>query len=573
MSRTTPGASKSALRRHFHGLIFPVALALAAITTTAAGAQSLPGMPKPAATAPAAPADPFGRENPRGLVKALLGALSGNGPAVAADVLQMSGSSESQKAARLNLYLKSLHQALDKSGKLEDSWNVAAEPEGRHADGLPEGQEQIGFIQVEKIQIPIIATRIVSNDPAVAPSIWMVSHESLKAIHEASSRLSLSLIDRLVPRALPEVFSETIKGVPLTHFVFALAAATALLLASFALVRVFVFLFTALFRISNESKTGTVIRVLRPMMVTMLVGMALEPLLAYAGVSVVLRGMLAPIIRVAMVVAFTFILIRFADRIVYLAIERANEMGRSGSISFLNLGRRAVKITLFFSALLVALNAIGVDLTAGLAALGIGGIAVALGSQKTIGDFVGSLSVVADRVVKIGDVCRFGTIYGTVEDIGIRSTRIRTLDRTMLTVPNGMFSSMEVENISDRDKFRFYHMIQLSQPGSSSQLGDCLADLRRLVFAHENIDPSWGKIRLHSYVGGLPTVEFFTYFFAEDMITFAGIQEEVLLGIMEVVERHGMKIGVPTQVMQITDLGARPAEPEKSIIARLTGKV
>lgn len=542
------------------------------IGPTATLAQGLPGLgaAKTAAVATVA-RDPYDRETPRGLVKALLGTLSGSGPATAADVLQMPQLSNANRKTKSETYFQSLHQALDRSGKLDDAWDVSGDPEGRHADGLLEDQERIGFIQVDKQQIPIIAIRIPSADPEKLPAIWMVSQKSLSEIHEASQLISRSIVDKLTPPSMPAVFDKQVLGVPVTHSAFALAAVTLLLLGSSLVVRLVVFLLMMLFRVARESKTGTVMLVMRPMLVTLAVGMTLEPLLSHAGVSVVLRGMLAPIVRIAMVVAFTIILIRLADRLIYMAIERANEMGRSGSISFLNLSRRAVKITLSFSALLVALNAIGVDLTAGLAALGIGGIAVALGSQKTIGDFVGSLSVVADRVVKIGDVCRFGSVWGTVEDIGIRSTRIRTLDRTVLSVPNGMFSSMEIENLTERDKFRFFHQLPIATPPSSRQLAACLHDLREMAFSHQNCDTSWGRIRLASFNNGLPQIEFFVYFLADDALQFAAIQEEVLLSIMDVVERHGLKIGVPAQTVQLGDRGTG-GDSEKSIIARLTGK-
>ncbi len=98
----------------------------------------------------------------------------------------------------------------------------------------------------------------------------------------------------------------------------------------------------------------------------------------------------------------------------------------------------------------------GYNTTTLLAGLGIGGVALALASQKTIENLFGSVAVISDRPVSVGDFCKFGSSMGTVEDIGLRSTRIRTLDRTLVTVPNGSFSTMTLENFDRRDKTLFH---------------------------------------------------------------------------------------------------------------------
>ncbi len=140
------------------------------------------------------------------------------------------------------------------------------------------------------------------------------------------------------------------------------------------------------------------------------------------------------------------------------------------SFSVLPLGRQVLKLTLFLVAILGVLSVWGYNINAILAGLGVGGIAIALAAQKTIEDLFGGISVISDRPVLVGDVCRFGDRTGTVMHIGLRSTRIRTPERTVITVPNGKFSSMELENISGRDKIWFHPTLNLRRDTTSEQL-------------------------------------------------------------------------------------------------------
>src|SRR5207245_3349355 len=112
------------------------------------------------------------------------------------------------------------------------------------------------------------------------------------------------------------------------------------------------------------------------------------------------------------------------------------------------LGRRSLKVFVAAVAFIAALQNFGFNVTGLIAGLGVGGLAVALAAQKTVENLFGSVSLVADQPVRLGDVCRFGDTVGTIEDIGLRSTRVRTVDRTLVTIPNAQFSTPALENRS-----------------------------------------------------------------------------------------------------------------------------
>src|SRR5690606_23005857 len=131
---------------------------------------------------------------------------------------------------------------------------------------------------------------------------------------------------------------------------------------------------------------------------------------------------------------------------------------------------RAAKIAIVALGIIWILGAIGVDITTGLAALGIGGLALALGAQKTIENFVGSVTLITDQPIRVGDFCSVAGTTGTIEKIGMRSTRIRTLDRTVVTIPNGEFSSSKIENYAHRDRFWFHPVIGLRYETTPDQI-------------------------------------------------------------------------------------------------------
>jgi MscS family membrane protein len=280
----------------------------------------------------------------------------------------------------------------------------------------------------------------------------------------------------------------------------------------------------------------------------------LVPVLEFFGATIVLRGLLAPGIEVFVVICLAVMVLRAADHFIRKAIIKATFSGHVGSASFLTLGRRGVKLAVIFIAILIVMGTMGVNLTAGIAALGIGGLAIALGSQKSIEHFVGSVTVVADRVVRIGDFCRFGTTLGTVEDIGIRSTRIRTLARTLVTVPNGLFSSVEVENFTNRDKFLFRHLVVLRPGTTRAEVSYCLEKILSMLQKEDIVDEEDLRARLISIESATPRIDVFAYIKVTEILEFLEHQERIILKIMAIVEASGTTIAVPSQMIYRADM-------------------
>jgi MscS family membrane protein len=211
------------------------------------------------------------------------------------------------------------------------------------------------------------------------------------------------------------------------------------------------------------------------------------------------------------------------------------------------LGKQVLKLALFVFAALAVLNMWGYNTTTILAGLGVGGLAVALAAQKTIENLFGGISVIGDRPVLVGDVCRFGDRVGTVTHIGLRSTRIRTPDRTIISVPNAQFASMELENISGRDKIWFHPTLNLRRDTSSDQLLEVLASFGKILTDHPQVET--GKLPVRFVGVGLYSldVEVVAYVATSDYDEFLKLQQELLLKMLQAVERAGTALAVPLQ--------------------------
>jgi MscS family membrane protein len=159
--------------------------------------------------------------------------------------------------------------------------------------------------------------------------------------------------------------------------------------------------------------------------------------------------------------------------------------------------------------LLVALVIFGFNVTTTLAGLGIGGLAIALAAQKTLENFIGGVSLLMDKAVQVGDFCRIGDRLGTVEDIGLRSLRLRTLDQNLLVVPNGLLAQMQFENMKSRSKLLINQNFSLRIETQVEQLRYVLDRVQRMLNEHPRIEPGTSRVRVADFAGAAFELELF----------------------------------------------------------------
>jgi MscS family membrane protein len=183
-----------------------------------------------------------------------------------------------------------------------------------------------------------------------------------------------------------------------------------------------------------------------------------------------------------------------------------------------------------------------------LAGLGVGGLALALAAQPTLENLIAALTLHADRPVRVGDFCRFGDTLGIVEGIGMRSTRIRTLDHTLLSVPNAEISKGPVDNYSARRKIWYHPRIRLRYETTPDQVRHLLVEIRKLLYAHPRVLADPARIRFVGFGEYSLDLDVFAYVDTKDYGEYLEIAEDLNLRIMDVIKAAGTELAIPARL-------------------------
>jgi MscS family membrane protein len=263
--------------------------------------------------------------------------------------------------------------------------------------------------------------------------------------------------------------------------------------------------------------------------------------------SALVRPLLERGLSLLFFLGFAWLFMRTVDVIIRRLNVFLRSKHRSFSYSVLPLAARVLKITILLLMIAALLSSWGYNTTTIVAGLGVGGIAIALAAQKTIENFFGGVAVVSDRPVAVGDFCKFGDRTGTVEDIGLRSTRIRTLDRTLVTVPNGQFSSMTLENFGRRDKMLFHFVLNVRRDTQPDQVRELLESIAKILAENPKLETGALPVRFVGVGTYSLDLEIFIYVLTKDGDEFMRIQQDLYLRILDAVEAAGTALALPTQ--------------------------
>ena len=491
----------------------------------------------------ALPADPYGRESPRSLVVGLVAAFaSGDAERVTHYLETPRGATV---ATQSNL-ARRLQQQLDTSGSLLPFAALSNDSDGMKDDGLPKDEERVGVFRSRSGSLPLIARRIT---PPGATAYWVISAASLKAIagQEVFSVTSTAPV-RWLPKTLYQLH---FAGAPAADWMILLALTLAAFLSMRLVFSGLLRLFRMLVQKPDTHRGFQFAEAAFPPL-----GLYLAVIVLFFGtqqlqVAIVARQVLARYAGIVAWVAFVWFLWRLIDMLSDLWSARMARADRRRALSALVFVRRSAKTVLAIVAFVAVLDTIGIDVTTGIAALGLGGLAIALGAQKTIENLVGSLAVIIDQPVRVGDFCKVGDVSGTVEDIGMRSTQVRTNARTVVTIPNGDFSSKQIENYSRRDRFLLDPTICLTYDTSAEKMRSVLEAIRKLLRDDENVIPG-ARVRFVGFAASSLNIEIFAYIRTNEHAEFLAMREQTLLKIMETISNEGTSMAFPTRTIVMT---------------------
>ena len=483
------------------------------------------------------PSDELGRGTPSGTVLGFLQAAQAGNYQTAADYLQMSTARRQSQGPDLAEKLKVL---MDRTfvGSLR---KLSTSPEGNPDYGVLD-QQTIGIFSNGDTDVPVVLVRV--GDPN-SGKIWLFSSETLSKVPELYDNLQAHQVENKLPQSLVR---NVFLGMPLWQWLALLAAIPVALAIGWAVVLLLAIPRRLWLKLKHRPNLHSYSQMSRPLLLSFS-ALAHRVIVGYLGLPLLPRLYYYRTINVLISIGFFWFLLRAVSLTMQRMRTRAISAGRTGTGTLMVLGERLLAALVVIAAILTAFGILGFNLTTLLAGLGIGGIAIAFAAQKTLENLFGGISVLGDEVIRVGDYCRFGDRIGTVEDISLRSTRIRTDARTQVSIPNGTLATMSIENFSRRDKILFNPALAIRYETAADQLRYLLAEIRRMLYEHPKVENESAYIRFANFDNSALRLEIFSYVLTQDANEYSAIREDLLLRIMEIVEKSGSGFAFPSQTV------------------------
>jgi MscS family membrane protein len=527
-----------------------LALLLGLVRSVAAAPQ-LPAAPSPTPSpAEEATSDPYGRETPYGCFFGFLRAVEKGSYANAAEYLQLPAS---LKAQRENI-AREFQAVLDHRFVSTSLESISKSSRGSVDDGLPPDIERVGELLGEQGRYDVL---LVRTERPGAPPLWLFSWETVREARRLYADLGVSEIEERLPQFLVR-----------TH------------VGSLALwqIAAFVLLLPILYGVSWLLITGVLVvvglvrrrslardwAVSARSPVTLLLTLLLHRVAVFfVGMPILYRIYYNRLLYVLLLLALLWLLLRIVDVVDRYLLRRVLPGGGAAGRPSLSLGRRALRAASFLVVIVLALPVFGVNVTATLAGLGIGGLVLAFAAQKSLENVFAGFAMLADKPLTVGDTCRIGGQLGEVEDVTLWATRVRTNERTVVSIPNGAVMAGQIENLTRRDKFWFHPTVGLAYETTPAQMRRVLEDVRNMMAADPRVETDGSRARFVRLGASSLDVDVFAYVRAESYPEFLGVQEELLLRVLEIVEQAGTSVAFPTQTVHVRAADASAALPPK----------
>jgi MscS family membrane protein len=498
-----------------------------------------------AAPAAATPTDPLelGRKTPRGTVIGFIRAAQSENYDIAVQYFEAkrhTGVEPEQELAQqlLDILNARFVESLD---------SITNDPTGRLEGGPPREQVTVGGTRGFSESFPLYLVHI---EVSRGVRVWLISRQTLDQVPEIYDSLRFPQLEKGLPKFLVKT---RILGMPLWQWIAIVVFAPIALL--------FGWLAAYLLRLGGRqipAFPGVVVSPIKPATrfgpAAVLCAVMIHYYFVYViGASILYRQYYRNLLLILLAFAIYWAITRLTYWISLSMWNRLTSRGMYAERSLVSLSRRVLDVAIFFLiALLVFKNVLDWNLTAALAGLGIGGLAVGLGAQKTFENMMGGISILTDRAVLVGDACRIGDQRGIVEDIGLRSTKLRTEERTLVSIPNGMVATATLENFRLRDKILFRQVVRLRYDLAPDHVRYVLGQLREVLTGHPKLDEPSARARLLKLGENAIEVEIYAYIQTREYREFLAVQEELILQAMDVLENSGAAVAQPGQTTMVT---------------------
>ena len=431
-----------------------------------------------------------------------------------------------------------------------DYESISDEPEGDLDDGLPRYRERVATIKTKEGPVDILMQRVPRGDGVF---VWKLSNETVSRIPALNQELGYGKLgDRLSLIFPPYDFM----GLQLWQWLMLIV----LFLIDFLFAYVITWILFKAVQIYLKQRLETAKKFINGPLRFLIFAIFFHQTFDLVAPSLEARVFFE--VGTLMIIAVVWILIGFVDLVMTHIAERMIKRGQVNATVLLKPVKTVLKIALVLIGVTSWLDNMGYDVTTLLAGLGIGGVAVAFAAQRSLENLLGSAMIYSSQPVRVGDFCRFGDKLGVVEEIGLRATQLRTLERTVVHIPNAKFSTDIIENLTQRDKILYKTRLRLSLHTTAQQMQEVLDGIRDLIKEHENISEEASRARFLEFGEYAQEIELFIYIKTQDFIEYLRYREDINLAIRGIIDRTGTELVLPTSVTHI-ESGALAAASSK----------
>ncbi len=506
--------------------------------------------------APLGPEDEFGRGVPRSTALGYLNATKERDFERAAEYLDLRNLPRGMSAEQGLELADQLKVVLDRALWIDIN-ALSDDPMGHSDDNLPSYRDWVGKIDLPDGSVDVLLQRVPRGDGVF---IWKFSNATVANIPQLYDVHGYGPFGEVLVEWLP---AYSFLGFELWQWV----GAIILLIVGYLIAMVPTAIVAWLVKRRNKPMSGPIAAFIRfpvRILVALIIARQFIDLLSpTVEARAILQG------QTFLLLVWAWVFLRLINIMRDHLIEVRSSRGATAGPVLLRPAANALKGLVVIIFALLWLENLGFNATTILAGLGVGGIALALAAQKSIENMIGAVMLYSSQPVRIGDFCRFGDKMGVVEEIGLRATSIRTLDRTVIHVPNAAFADMHIENFAEREKIRFCPKISLRLDTTPDQIRSIIAEIKKMLLEHVDVDDDPARVRFSGFGGYSLDLDIFAYVPTTDVNHYLEVVEDLHLRIMDIISAAGTALAAPTRTVWNED----KAPPDRDAVARTEAEV
>ncbi len=412
--------------------------------------------------------------------------------------------------------------------------SLSDDPNGKQNERVPSYRDLVGEISTSQGTIQVLMQRVPSDESEHL--VWKISNATVSQIPILTKEFGYNRVGEWLYKSLPDV---EFLGVMLWQWIYFVFSFVLFLLIAIVITRVITFI---LGHLKVPVKQDVVSFINGPICLLMAVLMS-RSLSDQSNVTIAVLAIFHG--ATILLIAWAWVCIRAVDLAKHRLGLRFIKQNKTEAVFLLPPIGNVIKTSIVILVLFMWFENLGFNATTLLAGLGIGGLAIALAAQKTVENVIAAITLYISAPVKIGSLCKFDNHLGTVEEIGLRATRIRTLDRSVIYVANAKFVDMQLENISERERISYRPNLMLSTHTQQQNLQSFMQAVRELLEQHKHVAYEPCRVRFKGFTPWALQIDVLSYVETVDFAFYMEVIEELNMAILGLLNKHHCELVNP----------------------------